>query len=316
MYSPYLFARGSELLALRAVLAEGGDLSRLLPITEPVVTDLAALRRCMEAYAKSNQPLGVVINPYRHEFNDGGARSEAFRAGLQDLFSKHPNLLPTYRVHAGVTIAKAKKFFNLYKNRPVVLAYHSPTLSPAELKNLAAAPEIIFHVVMDQSITTDQWSAIPSKKTIDLRDHFNKLPRNADYSGREFFTDRHKLIGKSIAGIGDYATVGRNLDIGGGPPGAIAIHPTYRNKAGDIWIEHFVSDETDRSVGDIGAKFLDAAGKLTLAVADRPKEFGFNSAISEFQRHVEDGTFPGLGKNKEHQIHHHIRLMLETIADT
>jgi hypothetical protein len=270
----------------------------------------------MQAFGKASQPLGVVINPYRHEFSDGGPNADALRKGLDDLFKDHPNLLPVYRVHSAVKPANAENFFKFYKDRPVILAHDSPALSTAEFKKLTENPQVVFHIIKDQTVTAEQKNSIPSTKLIDLRDHFQKLQRNADYSGRELFTDRHKSVGKTIAGIGNYTIVGRNLELGGGPPGAIAIHSTFRwKKTADIWIEHFVSDETDRDVGDIGSKFLSAAEKLTTAVSSRPTEFGSNAAISEFQRHVKNGTFPGLGKNKEHQIHHHVRLMLSAVAE-
>ncbi|MCY1282686.1 hypothetical protein D9M68_500030 [compost metagenome] len=104
--------------------------------------------------------------------------------------------------------------------------------------------------------------------------------------------------------------------MGGGKPGAVAIHATYKNKNSDIWVEHFISDETDRDIGDASSKFREAVVKLVSSVNKRPREFGNNSALDAYRDHVANGTFPGLPKNKELQIYHHICLMLGAIERT
>lgn len=150
---------------------------------------------------------------------------------------------------------------------------------------------------------------IPPARLVDTRDHFNRLPRNSDYKGRQFFTDRHST-NKSTT-LGDYTVLGRTLEIGGGRPGAVVIHASYKHPTtGDIWLEHFVSDQTDRDVGTPEGKFLQTARKLVRAVKQRPAEFGSDQALDLYANHVAKNTFPGLGKNKQYQLMHHMHLML------
>lgn len=314
MYSPYLYARASELLALRSLIKNKVDLDGLLPIIEPVVAKNANIIRCMQQFAESNEKLVIVVNPAQIEFLENLENQKNFRAETIELFNKNTNLIPGYMVNPKSTKAKIDKFFSLYPDRPVAILYNSSPLSELELKAVISNKNIAHHITLNERISSAQLKLIPKKLLIDIRDNFNKLKKNADYNGAEFFTDRHTLIGKEFLGVGDYTITGRSLEIGGGKPGAVAIHATYRHKNSEIWVEHFVSDDTDRDIGDAGSKFIQAATKLVSAVNKRPKEFGNDEALDLYKQHVAAGTFPGLPKNKEYQLYHHIRLMLSVIA--
>jgi hypothetical protein len=315
MYSPYLHARQSELLALRAVLREGGDLSGLIPVLEPVFNDSSGLLRCMAAFDKAAQPIVVLTNPYKHEFKGVRATSasaKTFHAELSKVLKSQPSAIPAYRVDTTTTYQDTGAFLKAHPSSPVALIYESPSLRDSEVDRLAKDPHVAYHIVLGSRIAESQLRLLPKAKLVETIDGFNRLARNADYSGKEIFSDRHKSIGRSIAAVGDYAVIGSSLELGGGKPGAVAIHLTYKQpQSSAIWIEHFVSDETDRDVGNAESKFLDAAAKSVRAAKGRRAEFGRNFALDEYARHVSAKTFPGLPKNKEHQIHHHIRLMLD-----
>jgi hypothetical protein len=81
-----------------------------------------------------------------------------------------------------------------------------------------------------------------------------------------------------------------------------------QSATGQIWVEHFVSDDVDRDVGSVGEKFQQAASKLVRAAARRRTEFGENGALSAYASDVQANYFPGLGESKRRQIHHHIAL--------
>ncbi len=104
------------------------------------------------------------------------------------------------------------------------------------------------------------------------------------------------------------------MAIGGGPAAAVAIHAAFKHKSTDIWVEHFVSDDTDIAVGSTASKFLQAARKLVKAAKARPSEFGKNFALDEFEQYIKASHFPNLGKSKELQISHHICLMLDVLS--
>lgn len=316
MYSPYLYGRQSELLALRAIKNEGGDLSSLLPVIEPVLQDSAGIRRCAEVFGEAGHRMVVVLNPTRHQFRDAPDAQKVLRNEMGELFDQYPSLIPGYTVGSATSKGEIGGFLKEQKGRPVALLYASPSLRGAELKAVGESGQIAYHFVLNQSASALQIAQLPEEKLVDIRDHFNKLPRNADYTGTELFTDRH-LVQKSIGGIGDYTVVGSAFEVGGGKPGAVAIHASFTEpESGCVWVEHFVSDDTDRDVGDAGSKFLQAAEKLVRAVNKRASQFGSNAALDRYKSYVAGNSFPGLGKNKEHQIHHHVRLMLECISSS
>lgn len=314
MYSPYLYARGSELLALRSLISEKVDLTGLIPIIEPVLADTSSIHRCMEAFGKDVKSLIVLTNPNQHEYLNRPSIQQSLRANIQTLFDTHTTLIPGYCIGSTTAQSDVNIFLNHYKNKNVALIYNNPALSEAEIKSNTSSTQVSFHVILNDKISAVQHSHIPKGKIIEIRDSFNKLDRNADYSGRELFTDKHKMIGTDAYAIGDYTITGRKLEIGGGKPGAVASHITFKHsKTSDIWIEHFVSDDTDRNISDAETKFLQMARKLTRQVKGLPKEFGWNSSLKAYDDHVTLSTWSGLGKNKEYQIKHHIQLMLDVI---
>ncbi|MBK5300096.1 MULTISPECIES: sce7725 family protein [Gammaproteobacteria] len=314
MYSPYLYGRGSELLALRSLISEKTDLTGLIPIIEPVLADTGAIHRCMDAFGKDKKALVILTNPTQHEYSNNALTQNNLITSIQSLFDSHTTLIPAYCIDSTTTQNDVKNFLSHYNKKEVALLYNNPTLSEVEIKTNAALNQILFHVILNDKISTAQLAEIPKNKIIDTRDFFNKLDRNADYSGRELFTDKHKNVGNNIYAIGDYTITGRKLEIGGGKPGAVASHITFKNSnTSDIWIEHFVSDDTDRNVSDAETKFLQMAKKLTKQVKVLPNEFGWNSSLQAYDDHVKQSTWSGLGKNKEYQIKHHIQLMLDVL---
>jgi hypothetical protein len=76
--------------------------------------------------------------------------------------------------------------------------------------------------------------------------------------------------------------------------------------AGALWVEHFVSDDTDIEVGTTAEKFLQAARKLVRVSGRRRAEFGNNEALAAYAEDVRANTSPGLMANKRRQIHHHL----------
>ena len=172
---------------------------------------------------------------------------------------------------------------------------------------IALAPNVLFHIVIQGRITANHLALLSTNKLVHVTDSFNKQQRNADYSGTEHFTDRHKTFAENAVGFGDYTVIGSELQTGGGPPGAVAIHITYLHPAnGDLWVEHFVSDEIDRDQGDPGSKFLQAVSKFGAVHPLRGTEFGTNPALGAYIGDLTTSHFPGLAKNKERQILHHI----------
>ncbi|EED65683.1 sce7725 family protein [Comamonas testosteroni] len=313
MYFPYFYARQSELLALASMIDDHRSLENLVPVIEPVLAATPRVNKLLRSYSESGNRLGIVLNPDKHEL----ASPHAVKTWLNEtipIVDANPNLLPVLRCVPGVTHQYVDGFLKRFSQREVALAYSSPTLSDVEISDLAARSNVRFHIIQDRKIGQHSFDLLPRNKLVHINDNFNKLSRNADYRAPEFFTDQHRTFRTGgFAGFGDYCSVGRELSVSGGPAAAVAIHAVYKNPNGDIWVEHFVSDDTDRSVGDTAEKFLQAAAKLVAAAIARPREFGQNFALDEFRRHVSSRHFPNLAKNKELQIAHHICLTLDVV---
>lgn len=314
MYFPFLYAKRSELLALNSMLKDHRPLGNLVPVLEPVNSNPTDLVRCLKAYGSAARPIVTIINADKHELGDKESRN-LWRKKLLPTFETYPSLIPAYRCHSKTTQTNVNTFFKLFPNRNVAVIYASSGLNDAETQALVSEKRVSFHIVVNGKMTSSQQKLLPRQKFVDIRDDFNKLARNADYGGPEWFTDRHKTYASRGMGFGDYATIGSLFQVGGTTPHAVAIHASYKNGANhDIWVEHFVSDDKQKEIGDVASKFVQAAGKLVSASRGRPGEFGTNFALDQYSRQVAASSHPGLGKNKEQQIAHHICLMLDVLS--
>lgn len=197
------------------------------------------------------------------------------------------------------------------------MVYAKPALQDADVRSLAGIGRIKFHIAMHGEVTASQRDALPTTKLVEIRDNFKKQARNADYGAPELFTDQHKTFSSCGVGFGDYAAIGSAFQASGSTPYAVAIHAAYKHPdTQDIWVEHFVSDDKDKDVGDVASKYLQAAQKLVHAARKRPREFGSNPAIDAYRKYVSGSYYPGLAKNKEHQVGHHLCFMLDVLNGT
>jgi hypothetical protein len=313
MYFPYLYGRGSEILALRSILKDHRPLANLVPVIEPVVADSGRLAKCIEEYGKKNQAAVVFLNPDKYELQTS-SDVKAWGKDVLAAFKAAPSVLPGWRCTSGVSKANVDAFVAHFAGRQVALAYSSPSLSDAEITALAAVANVRFHLVIDAKLSTSKQALLPHGKRVDIQDRFNKLARNADYKGPEFFSDRHSTYKKDKwAGFGDFLCLGNEFSAGGGPAAAVAVHACFKRDDTEMWAEHFVSDDKDLAVGTTAGKFLQAAKKLVKAAKARPAEFGSNYALDEFAAHVAANHSPGLGKSKELQISHHLCVTLDVV---
>jgi hypothetical protein len=313
MYFPYLYGRGSEILALRSILKDHRPLANFVPVIEPVVADPARLVRCIEEYGKKKQAAIVLLNPDKHDLK-GPTAIKAWGKDVLAAIKATTSVLPGWRCTSGVTKADVDGFIAHFAGRQVALAYQSPSLSDAEIAALAAVADIRFHLVVEGKLSAAKQAALPQNKRADIQDRFNKLARNADYKGQEFFSDRHSTFKKDKwAGFGDFLCLGSEFAPGGGPPAAIALHTCFMKTATEMWVEHFVSDDTDIAVGTTASKYLQAAKKPVKAAKARPSEFGSNYALDEFATNNAAHHFPGLPKSKELQLGHHLCVTLDVV---
>ena len=312
MYFPYLFGRQSELRALQSLCTGYSASGKVVPVIEPVVKKPNDLLRCLGQLGEKNAQAVIVLNPEQGDFNKGGAKE--WRKEVNGLLRKHKCLIPAIKCGPKVTAKTVESSLKAYSTHQTAILYSSPALTDDELAILTPNPSILYHICLQGKISAHQRYMLPSKKAVDIVDYFNKQVRNADYSGTELFTDQHKLFAKTGIGFGDYTVTGSIFQPGGGKPGAVALHMTYKHpKTKDVWVEHFVSDDMDVNTGSAASKYLEAVSKLTPHLVPRKTEFGLNSALDAYALDANSGHFPGLGKSKERQIYHHIAVMHDVL---
>ncbi|MEX3971729.1 sce7725 family protein [Paraburkholderia caribensis] len=311
MYFPYLYARQSELLALRDLRANYALRDALLPIIEPVNLNGTPLVRALNEFGEAGDNLIVIKNPHQHEFHGGD------RAGwiepVEEAIEHHDALIPGLLCTHTTTAHEIREFFAQYRRRAVALLYMNARLTDATMQQLAGRENVRFHINVHERMSAAHRALLPLNKVVDVRDDFQLKARNSDYEGVEFFTDRHLNYREVAVGFGDYTVLGATFQAGGGQPAAVAIHATFKER-GAIWVEHFVSDDIERNVGTVGEKFLQAATKLVERVNELPRAFGNDKALRDYADDVREQHFPGLPKNKERQIYHHLALMHQVLT--
>jgi hypothetical protein len=305
MYFPYVFGRASELLAIRSSSKNFLSSGLVTPIVEPIVTKPAALVTAIEEIGQRGQKAIIITNPSQGE--QRGGPTPAWVTDVDTALAAHPTIVPGFLCRPGVTHSAVLAFLAKYAHREVALLYLNSGLSDAVVHSLASAPNVSYHIALQGKVPSSQLALLPHAKKVHIYDHFNKQARNADYCGEEHFTDRHRSFSEHGAGFGDYTITGSEVQLGGGPPGAVAVHITYKSGTdGNLWVQHFVSDDTDIGVGTTEGKFLQAISKFAAQYHGRGAEFGANAAINDYLQNYNDSHYPGLGKNKERQIQHHI----------
>lgn len=316
MYMPYMYGRQYELLAVRMMLQDQErDLSRIVPVVEPVIERIDDLRRCIRLCGEADQSIGIIVNPNKHELAHAAAFGQ-WRDQIWPLIDESPHVVPVLRCEETTTRAEVESFLQRFEGRSVGLLFFGIGMSRRDQQWISRRAQVRWHVVLTDRVSSDFWNELPREKLILLKDCFNRLNRNADYDGSELFTDRHRTYRQIAAGIADYLCIGRLFQPGGGAPGAVVIHATFKERErGDLWVEHFLSDDQIQNEGDLAEKFLQAAGKLVRAARRRPAEFGSNPALVEYGRLVEADKFPQLGTNKKLQMVHHMCVVLDALQN-
>ncbi|WP_174921550.1 sce7725 family protein [Burkholderia metallica] len=312
LYFPYLYARQSEIRALRSLRGNQPLRNVVIPVLEPVNHAHAELQRLLNDFGVANDNLIVVTNPYQHEFHGRGL--DGWIEPIEETIDAHRSLIPGLLCSQATTAEQIRDFLTQHRERDIALLYLNARLSDAQVQRLAERANIRFHINLHERMSAAHRAMLPREKVVDVRDDFQRKARNADYVGIEFFTDRHLNYQQVAVGFGDYTVLGATFEAGGGPAAAVAIHGTFKERGGDVWVEHFVSDDVELNVGTVGEKFLQATGKLVARARQFPRKFGNDQALQDYADDVAAQHYPGLGKSKERQIYHHVALMHQLLT--
>lgn len=306
MYFPYLHGKRSELLALRDFANFTVFDNTVCPIIEPVRHSSQELLTAIDILTSNNFSPIVILNPSKLDF----------RAGIgnwyNDIMGSNlagRNWIPAMLVENQHSLNDVLNFANHFMNRGVAVVYNTSNLSVNDLGLIDSQRNIVFQIVPPNSLNPQQRNCISANKAVDVVDCFNAQRRNADYNGPEFFSNQIHNYRNNSVGYGDFTVLPNQVSDDGGPPGAVAIHISFKEPtSSNIYVEHFVSIVTHQQQSNTTDKFLDAAGQLVTAMNPRSNEFGTNPALDSYRQQVLSSHFPGLGGNKRQQILHHICL--------
>lgn len=308
MYYPYLRGKLFELTLLR----DNIDLmkeSHIHPIIEPVKKDFKALTRALQTLEqKINYTL--IINP-----NTGTSRVSQSSILEEFVDSEKYNLTIGYILDAESNIDDLTTLLDKYSNTDFSLIHYGYPSSKEIASKIEAYNNIARHIFID-GFSGKLYQRYLKKDSIErvlIRDGFKAQQKNALYPENEHFSDLHITYeDEGMNGFGDYLTVGAPYSETGGPAYAVAIHLTYINNDEDMFIYHFVSDQTD-SPTDPGGKFLEALTKLVNKVKETNSTVLRTKALQEYEDLFKKKHYPGLGIVKKISMQHHLELMADYV---
>lgn len=308
MYYPYFRGRQSELLALRATASKLAKKKKVVPIIEPVMAKMGALKNFLES-VNPKLPHVVITNPAVGQIAGQAPLVEAL---IDPFLARLGNqLVPGLHIGPMTTPTEISMFLSKYGKKETTLVFDRPNQSALQLviAKILAAPIKPIAVFVNGKVNPSLIHALGGLRKVILQDGFIPQARNADYPTLDFFSDLHRTYKASgYHGFGDFNVIGDAFNPGGGPARAVAIHLTELNQNQEIDTNHFVSNRTTGIVDPAG-KFLEALGKLVTHVRARPQSFTFSQARAEFEGHHGNQHFPGLPTVKRLSIQHHLELM-------
>jgi hypothetical protein len=316
MYFPYLRGKQFELLALREIAPRLGAARCVTPIIEPVrEPGDSGLYRCLTALEGYAVGFVLIANPTVGALRTttGGPR---LSPALVDFILNRDagqswNIGLIVEEGTDVTALAMSYAESLGNTRPLTLIHKALAVSGQNVPIVDAPFRRGFDVINSESIRAERHARGPWRRErgVTLSDGFDQLSRNSDYISREETTFNEDLLyyeGEGWFGFGDYLTIGAGYTEGGFSPRAVAIHWTYQAALGQaIMIRSFTS-ESNGDIGNVGGKFLEAAGKLVNFL----NAHDIHTDAAEIMRnHVLHQTYPGLGVVKKLSILNHLQLM-------
>lgn len=314
MYFPYLYGKQKELLAIRHLAKTLANDDAVQAIIEPVKQDTATLRITLDACEREELTNWVVVNPELLEFR-GSSPQKSWSWGKQALselkvrkFTK-----PTLMLSRSTTEDIIEAFDEEYAGESVGIIVQPSLADLDDVLEQLGQVEVTRVFFKGPGASSSSMKAVGLEKCAWVEDRFPHRSRNADYDGRHFFTDRHlNYKSNGLAGFSDYTILPPTPSDGGGPPGAVAFHMSHINlgkPVKELWVEHFVSDETDQKVNDNDGKFIEALEKFEIAVKRPDSGFGLTGAAKDYLSRAKSGNPPSLGTNKQLEIMHHLELV-------
>ncbi len=315
MYYPFLRGKQFELILIRDNAKFLTD-NNIHPVIEPVKNDLTALKRALKSIDKENTNCTLIINPQAGQ--KPVKTDDILKEIIDGECKNHTNITLGYMLHAKSKITDLRPILKKYKKRNFSIIHSGYTDGKKVASTLKSVTNVTNHIFIDGTVGKLYQRHLKKDgiKRILIRNGFKPQKKNSLYPPSEHFSDLHITYpDEGMNGFGDYLIVGDDYSESGGPAYAVAIHLTYCDSDDDMFIYHFISDQTD-SPTDPGGKFLEALQKLVNAIK-KPKSNIFRStAIEEYRDLYKKKHYPGLGYVKKLSMQHHIELIADYIRRT
>ena len=258
MYYPYFRGKQFELILLRdnAELLKNNN---ICPIIEPVRKDFSALVRSLTELNDKETNCILILNPKAGK-NPVPTSSilKLYRKGL----SNYRNISIGYLLDATSNIDELLDLSNEFSRVKFSILHFGYTKSRKLSDAISGLRNIETHIFFEGLAGKLYQRRFKGKDIIRIliRDGFKPQKKNADYPPSEHFYDYITYPDEGMEGFGDYLIVGGDYSEAGGPAYAVVIHLTYLDSEDNMFIYHFLSDQTD-SPTDPGGKFLEALSK-------------------------------------------------------
>lgn len=313
MYYPYFRGKQFELILLRDN-AEFLAQNKIHPIIEPVKSDFKALERAMKVVNEEGGDCTLIVNPQVGQ--KPVLTTNILKELIEKDFKKYKNLSLGYMMHPESNVSDVVTLLRKYRSFSFTILHYGYTNGKEMAYAIKAFNNVKTHVFIEgfAGKLYQRHLKRDDIKRILIRNGFKSQKKNAHYPPSEHFSDLHITYPEEgMDGFGDYLIIGDDYTETGGPAYAVAIHLTYLGADDDMFIYHFISDQTD-SPTDPGGKFLEALEKLVKEV-NKPKSHIYKSkACSEYLELFQKQHYPGLGYVKKLSMQHHIELIAEYIS--
>ncbi len=308
MYFPYLRGRQFELIALREYAEQRGDNNNAIPIIEPVKNTFNSIKLALPRLMNGNVRFALVLNPQVGEKPTEDMIMESLNVELTNTSLWIPAYIVTNNYQE-----ISRRIQNKGDSNVMLICSDMTDTSCSDFISLISSPKIGY-VVSKENKTLKRALKGTGKKIIRLDDNFKAQKRNSDYlpMPAEKFSEEHIFYtDDNYDGFSDYTVIESEFKEGGGAPYAVAIHITFMNDNGEIWISHFAS-ETNDDRANIQGKFAEAA-KKAISFLDAKKLH--NEALDELRNYYHNQTYPGLGMVKKIAIKNHLELVNSILSE-
>lgn len=310
MYFPYLFDKRSELLVLRGLAGSLGTPQKIVPVIEPV-TDASGLKRLHSEFERTGDFAYVIVNPNLLILGDPAerARWDTETAALFD----GATFLPTLKVDSSTTATELTDFAAAWSGQRIGLVIATSKIAAGQISAAVSSLDCLAFMT-EAADRSGLIAVLGAGRTVEVNDRFEVADRNADYSGTDWFSRDHlDFAGNGHPGFSDYTVLAAAPQKGGGPAGAVVIHITVSDANG-LWVQHFLSDERDRDLGNASSKLLEAATHLASEVTAAPSRFVMSSGLRAYLDLHARGGNSNLAKNKEWQVSHHLEVVAHLLG--